>query len=143
MDVRLKERLIGAAVLVAVGVWIIPWVLDGGQAPPAAVPSEPLDLPAPGEIAPVRTETLRLDAAPEESLVRPAVPVAPAPAETTVATGKEPVRVAPRVNVETAPVADAPAAEAPLAEAPAAAVPTVGTAVPPTPADAVWRMSAL
>ena len=29
MDQGLKERLIGAAVLVALGVWLIPWVLDG------------------------------------------------------------------------------------------------------------------
>ena len=29
MDRHLKERLIGATVLVVIGVWIIPWLLDG------------------------------------------------------------------------------------------------------------------
>ena len=29
MDAHLKERLIGAVVLVVLGVWLIPWVLDG------------------------------------------------------------------------------------------------------------------
>jgi cell division septation protein DedD len=33
MDQGLKERLVGAAVLVAIAVWLIPWVLDGPEAP--------------------------------------------------------------------------------------------------------------
>ena len=33
MDQGLKERLVGAAVLVAIGVWLIPWVLDGPEEP--------------------------------------------------------------------------------------------------------------
>ena len=32
MDQGLKERLVGAAVLVAIAVWLIPWVLDGPEA---------------------------------------------------------------------------------------------------------------
>ena len=31
MDQGLKERLVGAAVLVAIAVWLIPWVLDGPE----------------------------------------------------------------------------------------------------------------
>ena len=61
MDRGLKERLVGAAVLVAIGAWLIPWVLDGPEQisePPATA----LDLPVPSaESPPVRTETVRLD----------------------------------------------------------------------------------
>jgi DedD protein len=60
MDSRLKERLIGAAVLVALGVWLIPWLLDGvARAPESAVPT--LALPAEADSAPVRAQTIRLD----------------------------------------------------------------------------------
>src|SRR5690606_40784705 len=33
MDQGLKERLIGAAVLIGLAVWLVPWVLDGGAEP--------------------------------------------------------------------------------------------------------------
>jgi DedD protein len=61
MDQGLKERLIGAAVLVALGVWLIPWVLDGRdeQSEPDATA---LRLPAPEEPLPVRTEMIRVGA---------------------------------------------------------------------------------
>jgi DedD protein len=60
MDSRLKERLIGAAVLVALGVWLIPWLLDGAGRPrESAAPA--LELPAEADAAPVRTQTIRLD----------------------------------------------------------------------------------
>ena len=45
MDSRLKERLIGAAVLVALGVWLIPWLLDG-SARPRDADMAALELPA-------------------------------------------------------------------------------------------------
>jgi DedD protein len=59
MDSRLKERLIGAAVLVALGVWFIPWVLDGPAQAPEAETFE-LQLPAAQESAPFRTQTIDL-----------------------------------------------------------------------------------
>lgn len=60
MDSRLKERLIGAAVLVALGVWLIPWLLDGGaRRPESAEPT--LELPAETDAAPVRAQTIQLD----------------------------------------------------------------------------------
>lgn len=62
MDSQVKERIVGAAVLVALGVWLIPWVLDGpDSAPgPAADPAE-LELPSIDEPqAPIRTETVEL-----------------------------------------------------------------------------------
>lgn len=60
MDQGLKERLIGAAVLVALAVWLIPWVLDGPDQP---IPedAEPLRLPVPsGHVGEVRTEVIDL-----------------------------------------------------------------------------------
>lgn len=61
MDSQVKERLVGAAVLVALGVWLIPSVLDGPESEPAEPESgSGLELPAAGEDAPVRTRTVEL-----------------------------------------------------------------------------------
>src|SRR5690606_13071844 len=60
MDQGLKERLIGAAILVALAVWLIPWVLDGGPEP--APLATTLELPVPEQTAPIRTHTINLDA---------------------------------------------------------------------------------
>jgi len=60
MDPRLKERLIGAAVLVALGVWLIPWVLDGRVREPE-VSAVSLQLPSLEESAPIRSQTIDLD----------------------------------------------------------------------------------
>jgi DedD protein len=62
MDQGLKERLIGAAVLVALGVWLIPWLLDGSDDANRA-PEPDLELPVPGgPAAQVRTEVIDLEA---------------------------------------------------------------------------------
>jgi DedD protein len=62
MDQGLKERLIGAAVLVALGVWLIPWVLDGEQEQLEVDASgSSLRLPSPDEPLPLRSQTLHLD----------------------------------------------------------------------------------
>ena len=60
MDQGLKERLIGAAVLVALGVWLIPWVLDGSPEPSESRIAT-LQLPVPEEPVPMRKQTIRLD----------------------------------------------------------------------------------
>ncbi len=78
MDRGLKERLVGAAVLVAIGAWLIPWVLDGPEqtGEPAATA---LDLPVPSaENPPVRTETVLLDRRESPAANAPT----PAPSET-------------------------------------------------------------
>jgi DedD protein len=62
MDQGLKERLIGAAVLVALGVWLIPWVLDGSEQQ-SETGSAALQLPVPEEPVPMRSQTIHLDAA--------------------------------------------------------------------------------
>src|SRR5690606_27066344 len=60
MDQGLKERLIGAAVLVALAVWLIPWLLDGPEHP-LPDDEEPLRLPVPsGHVGEVRTEVIDL-----------------------------------------------------------------------------------
>jgi DedD protein len=68
VDSQVKERIVGAIVLVALGVWLIPWVLDGPAEPARESESATaLELPASEARAPVRTETVELetrDAAP-------------------------------------------------------------------------------
>ena len=58
MDRSLKERVIGASVLVALEVWLIPWVLDG---PVPDAESGAAQAPADERSAPLRTQTIRLD----------------------------------------------------------------------------------
>ena len=58
MDQSLKERLVGAAVLVGLAVWLTPWVLDG---PVPDAEFETVQLPPSEGEAPFRTQTIRLD----------------------------------------------------------------------------------
>jgi DedD protein len=94
MDQGLKERLVGAVVLVALGVLVIPWVLDGDREP-SATSANALRLPAPDEPLPVRSETLRVGEQAEE---QPVPPAAAAPAATIADAAGE----APAPAVETA-----------------------------------------
>src|SRR5215207_5105607 len=81
MDQGLKERLVGAAVLVAIAVWLIPWVLDGPEAPVETTGGS-LQLPTAEEPMPMRTQTLRLgDAAEPSSEPPPSAVEVPQPAE--------------------------------------------------------------
>ena len=58
MDRSLKERVIGASVLVALAVWLIPWVLDG---PVPDAESGAAQAPVAEGSAPLRTQTIRLE----------------------------------------------------------------------------------
>jgi DedD protein len=127
MDQGLKERLVGAAVLVAIAVWLIPWVLDGPEAG-LETPDSSLQLPAAEEPMPMRTQTLRLGDTPEPNVAPTAQPLA-APQSAA--------------SAEQAPAAAAPRAEAPdpettqkqtLAAASAAAEHAAPAAAPPAPA---------
>jgi DedD protein len=116
MDQGLKERLIGAAVLVALGVWLIPWLLDGRQEQvELATSSSAVRLPAPDGPLPVRTQTLDVDAAKSDSRASDPHPdaaeaaAAPSVAETTVAAA-EPAPIAPAPVQESAPVQKPPSA---------------------------------
>lgn len=88
MDQGLKERLIGAAVLVGLGVWLIPWVLDGSGESSETRPAA-LALPTPDQPAPVRTQTIYLgdrdkpaaDAQPRPDAPPPVVAEAESPAD--------------------------------------------------------------
>ena len=96
MDQGLKERLVGAAVLVAIAVWLIPWVLDGPENPVETGPAS-LQLPAAQEPVPMRTQTLKLGEPP--AAAQPAATPTEkteAPAETVVAAAtQEPAQAAP------------------------------------------------
>jgi DedD protein len=117
MDQGLKERLVGAAVLVALGVILIPWVLDGPDAP-LETGTNSLQLPAAEEPMPMRTQTLRLDetvAPPAEEPAPAATAGAPAASETSPAP--------PETSVATTPVRAVPSPE-----------PRTAAAEPPKPA---------
>ncbi len=86
MDQGLKERLVGAAVLVAIAVWLIPWVLDGPEKNPVETGPASLQLPAAQEPVPMRTQKLKLGEPP--AAAQPpatATEKTEAPADTVVA----------------------------------------------------------
>lgn len=129
MDQGLKERLVGAAVLVAIAVWLFPWVLDGPEGE-AESPASSLQLPSAEEPMPMRTQTLKLGDAPEPSAgsavtsppaqhaaaaVEPPKPAAETPAEAEPE-GEQTVAAATHVP-ERAPAATAPAPPKPEAKA--------------------------
>ena len=96
MDPRLKERLIGAAVLVALGVWLIPWILDGPDQQPPQPETEPaVMLPSqPDESAPLRTRTVDLGDRPGAAAAAASTQAAPNDPDTDAA-GE---RAAPQVS---------------------------------------------
>ena len=136
MDQGLKERLLGAAVLVAIAVWLIPWVLDGpeGDREPA---TSSLQLPAAEEPMPMRTQTLRLDGPPESSDEPTPAAATPPPA---VAVGREPARSEAEPAAQESIVAAGPAPEPSIAatrtEPERATAPAVSAAAPPKPSAA-------
>jgi DedD protein len=122
MDQGLKERLVGAAVLVAIGVWLIPWVLDGPENPVESGGNS-LQLPAVEEPMPMRTQTLRLGDANERAAERPPPAAESAAAATTTTTESPPAR-------EAAGDSEGPVSSSAPAPVAVAAVP------PPKPAPA-------
>jgi len=65
VEPHVKERIVGAAILVALGVWLIPWVLDGPEQAAETAPAVSDEiLPAAVDAAPIRTETVELDPVP-------------------------------------------------------------------------------
>ena len=131
----MKERLIGAAVLVALAVWLIPWVLDG-PGPTAGADAERLELPAAQNAGAERTQTIRLDENRDSPLpaARNPTPAAPSPPPQPSARTVEPVAQPAAPLAEPQPQPPAPLAEsepqppAPLAE-PAPLDPSRGTQV--------------
>jgi DedD protein len=145
MDQGLKERLIGAAVLVALGVWLIPWVLDGKKEQVELDSSgSALRLPTPDEPLPVRSQTLSLEQ-PEPFASEPTPAESP---PTAVAQSAPEVSDAkPEALAADEPVvarADPPPAPVPsAAERPAATPPPKPAAMPPAaPVAPVARTAA-
>lgn len=133
MERKLKERLVGATVIVALGIIIIPWLLDGPAQAPRPVETT-IDLPAveapgrtytipldPGAGPPVQVEDdpRRLDGPGTGAVQRPA-PAEPAPldvneTEPPPAVTEQPVQPPPRpAPQETTPAADTGAVTAPV-----------------------------
>lgn len=109
MERHVKERIVGAAIIVALGVWLIPWVLDGPeQATETSQAAGSQILPAAGNTTPIRTETVELDPGPPgepleqvaaDADSEPVAVVASSPEATEVAS--EPNTAGP-ANTETA-----------------------------------------
>ena len=128
MDQGLKERLVGAAVLVAIAVWLVPWVLDGPEEG-AVAPASSLQLPSAEEPMPMRTQTLKLGDASEES-----APPAPAPAPAAAPPLQPAVATAEPAKDKTAAPSEAqPQAETTLAAAAVPAERPPAAAAPPKP----------
>lgn len=137
MDQGLKERLVGAAVLVAIGVWLIPWVLDGPEAP-LETTANSLQLPAAEEPMPMRTQTLRLGDEGEVAAEQ-ATPVTPPQAEPAAPPPNDAPAATPETTFATVPApAPAAASEPTPIETQARATPAAGSrpaaVTPPKPA---------
>jgi DedD protein len=120
MDQGLKERLIGAAVLVALGVWLIPWVLDG-QSEQSESRTSALQLPVPEQPVPMRSQTIRLD----EERQGPA-PAAESTAQVELTAGAEATSGAVSTVGAEPTITAEPAAAEPVAVAAPAPATTVG-----------------
>ncbi len=123
MDPALKQRLLGAAVLVALAIIFLPMLFDGPAAPPPPASQLPLDVPA----APDRPlQTREIPIALPSRLPSADAPIAPA--------GEDSDRVA-TVDVPAAPRVDA-LADTPASVAAPTSTSTPATATAPTPAPA-------
>ena len=139
MDQQLKERLVGAAVLVVAGILFIPLLLDGPDEQPAVKVG--LELPAPDSGK--RTHTIRLDVPAERPATKSSGTVMrPTPTPTADASSSRPVAQDPRrdaVDQSGEAATPAPSAEkiaAPKVEVkPATAdpAPVVAKPAPPRP----------
>ncbi|HZE42244.1 MAG TPA: SPOR domain-containing protein [Steroidobacteraceae bacterium] len=123
MDRRVKERLIGASILVALIVLVVPELLSGPKSavPPATLPTTfPANAPEP-----TRNVTLDLatSKAPANSEVEPAETQGSAASAVSAVKGGEPSPAAPAPPTEGSPTVGAPTTAAPAAGAPTTAAP--------------------
>lgn len=131
MDRGLQERLVGAAVLVALGVWLIPWVLDGSAVSDSTSNEEiVLKLPAPDDSASaaVRHQTIDLGANRGSLLKSSQADEGATAAPQAPATQTEPTDAAPETL---SPVAQSPEAAAPAPQARVVQTPAAEQAVTP------------
>jgi len=154
MDRRVKERLIGASILVVLIVLVVPELLSGPKSVvPSATPAAIFPASAP---EPTRNVTVDLatSKAPANSDVEPAEAAkggeaAPTPAPSTdgssstaVSTSTAPTSTAPTSTApaSTAPTSAAPASAAPAPDAAATAKPVETAAPPPISTRAAWAV---
>jgi len=95
MEIGLKERLIGATVLVVLGVIIIPFFLKGSPSPDSTV-NQPLTLPPSDSTAPQQQYSLPLTSATAPAPAAAAAASALAPVATPTAATKPAVHAIPR-----------------------------------------------
>jgi DedD protein len=139
MDRRVKERLIGASILVVLIVLVVPELLSGPKsAVPSATPAAIFPANAP---EPTRNVTLDLatSKAPANSEVEPAEAAkggeaAPTPAPSTDGSSST------AVSTSTAPTSTAPASAAPAPDAAATAKPVETAAPSPISTRAAWAV---
>lgn len=108
MDAALKQRLIGAAVLVALAVIFLPMLVDGPEPTPGSA-SVPLDLPAPPERD---FETRELPLAPAATPAGAPAAAVPAPADQVVTVETDAPARTDALPEDLAPAAPGPAVDA-------------------------------
>jgi DedD protein len=127
VDSKVKERIVGAVVLVALGVWLIPWVLDGRDAADTGSAADAtLTLPTPDVRAPVRTETVELEPEPRASAALGATP------EPTPAAGSAAVTVSAEAKAQVSAQASAQAKSPATSPAPRPEAATIAAAPKPS-----------
>jgi DedD protein len=139
MDRRVKERLIGASILVALIVLVVPELLSG---PKTAAPSATLPPTFPAN-APEPTRNVTLDLATSKAPANSEVEPAASAAEGGETSAAQPATATPTAGSPTAgsSPSGAPATVAPAAAAPAATPKPVETAAPtPISARANWAV---
>jgi DedD protein len=138
MDRRVKERLVGASILVVLIVLIVPELLSGPPAPPAAALGPRLPVSTPAEAVRNVTVDLATSKAPEPdpSPAESAPSSVPPPQASGADAASAAAGAADAGNDTGAPAADAPAADAPRADASRADAPRAPSAPLETSAPA-------
>jgi DedD protein len=138
MDRRVKERLIGASILVALIVLVVPELLSGPKAPVASAPRSVI-APEPTRNVTVDLATSRASANSEAEPAQ-ASPAAPGPAATPgpQVTPGPPASGVSAQGAETGPAPSAAAASSSAAPARPAAVETAGSS--PISVRAAWAV---
>jgi DedD protein len=130
MERRVKERLIGASILVALIVLVVPELLSGPK--PAARPATlPATLPA---TAPEPTRNVTVDLATSKAPANPDVDAAAPSAPASASPSTAPAPATPGVAT---PGVATPAPQAPTPQAPA---PVESSAPPPISSRAAWAV---
>lgn len=140
MERRVKERLIGASILVALIVLVVPELLSGPK--PAARPATPEMLaasaPEPTRSVTVDLATSKAPATPDNDAASTTLPATPASPTQAPTTSPQPVAIyGPSRPIPPGAAAPAPRSTAPT---PHAAAPVESSAPPPISSHAAWAV---